>query len=107
VLDHGSSDKPNNLLASNQAIAESQLDLSSAVPFTLRAGQMSIHHGMLAHASRPNQSQQRRCGLTARFVSPEVRQVRPSNNNEAPWWKPIVVRGVDTTNHFEVTRAPF
>ena len=52
-LVHGKSDRPNNLLASNQAIPPSELNLSAAQAFELQAGQMSIHDGALVHASRP------------------------------------------------------
>ena len=99
LYEHGTSTRPNNLLATNQAIAERHLALESVVPLELQAGQMSIHHGALAHASRPNTSGRRRCGLTARFITPEVRQVRA--NNSGLWWQPELVRGKDRFNHWE------
>lgn len=102
VLAHGKADRANNLLASNQAIEPGELALDTVRPLTLRAGQMSVHHGALAHASQPNRSARRRCGLTVRFITPEVRQVRPSNN-EMAWWQPVLVRGRDTHGHFANT----
>ncbi len=105
LLNHGRAEKPNNLLASNQAIADQHLNVANAKPVELRAGQMSIHDGALAHASRPNTSKRRRCGLTARFITTDVQQVTP--NNTGGQWKPILVRGEDTKMHFPVTPAPF
>ena len=43
------------------------------VPFTMRAGQISMHTDMLLHGSEPNRSTRRRCGLTLRYMPPEVR----------------------------------
>ena len=44
------------------------------VNLELKAGQMSIHYGKVYHASHPNTSKRRRCGLTVRFIPPEARQ---------------------------------
>ena len=42
-------------------------------PAVLRAGQASLHSDMLLHGSGPNQSRRRRCGLTLRYCSADVR----------------------------------
>ena len=39
----------------------------------LKAGQISIHTDLLLHGSAPNCSTRRRCGLTLRYMPPEVR----------------------------------
>jgi non-heme Fe2+,alpha-ketoglutarate-dependent halogenase len=39
----------------------------------LKAGQISIHTDLLLHGSAPNRSTRRRCGLTLRYMPPEVR----------------------------------
>lgn len=39
----------------------------------VRAGQVSIHSDLLLHGSPPNDSSRRRCGLTLRYCSAEVR----------------------------------
>lgn len=39
----------------------------------VRAGQMSIHSDLLLHGSPPNDSSRRRCGLTLRYCSADVR----------------------------------
>lgn len=43
------------------------------VSVCLRAGQISIHTDLLLHGSAPNRSTRRRCGLTLRYMPPEVR----------------------------------
>jgi non-heme Fe2+,alpha-ketoglutarate-dependent halogenase len=105
IITHSQSGRANNLLASNQAIVSTQIDSNSAVPFELRAGQMSLHDGALAHGSLPNQSTQRRCGLTLRFITPDIRQEKA--NNGGAWWQPVLVRGNDAYEHFEATTLPY
>ncbi len=59
---------------------------------------MSLHHGMLLHASLPNRSRRRRCGLTLRYVPPRVKQVALNSLGEA--WPAVLVRGQDRYRHF-------
>lgn len=42
------------------------------VPQCMKAGQISLHSDLLLHGSEPNPSSRRRCGLTMRFVPPDV-----------------------------------
>lgn len=105
VMAHGKASRSNNLLASNQAIAAETLDADKIVPLVLEAGQFSLHDGALVHGSRPNTSTRRRCGLTVRFVRPEVKQVK--DNNTDGRWKALSVRGRDPYQNFGVTPAPF
>ena len=65
------------------------------VHVTLRAGQMSLHTDLLLHGSDANSSDRRRCGLTMRFVSPDVRAYRGWNLKNA-----VVCRGRDTSGHW-------
>ena len=60
----------------------------------LRAGQCSIHSDLLLHGSEANDSDRRRCGLTLRYCTPDVRGALGRNN------KGIVVRGRDPDNHW-------
>ena len=76
---HGTAERQGNLLSINQEIPDDQLHTAGAVDLELRAGQMSVHHGRLVHASNPNRSTRRRCGLVARYISPAVRQVNPDS----------------------------
>jgi len=52
--------------------------LGEPVPIELQAGEISLHADMLAHGSRPNESDRRRCGLTIRYCPPTVRVLAPA-----------------------------
>lgn len=60
----------------------------------LRAGQASMHSDLLLHGSEANQSQRRRCGLTLRYCSMEVRAGLDWN------LKGVWVSGEDPTGHW-------
>ena len=60
----------------------------------LSAGQISMHSDLLLHGSEANESDRRRCGLTLRYCSADVRA-------ELGWNKKgVQVRGADTSNHW-------
>jgi ectoine hydroxylase-related dioxygenase (phytanoyl-CoA dioxygenase family) len=105
LLEHGKSDRAGNLLSINQEVPEALVDETRAVSMPLRAGQMSLHDGMLLHGSHPNRSTRRRCGLAARFTTPDVRQVAP--NSLRGYYRPILVRGVDRHRHFPAVEVPW
>lgn len=105
IAPHAKSEKAGNLLSINQEIPDEHVDDSTAIDLVLDAGQMSVHDGSLYHASMPNTSDRRRCGLTVRFIPPYVKQAA-LNSVKAKWF-PIVVRGKDTHHHFGETKAPF
>ncbi len=89
----------------NQEIPDELVDTSRAVDLVLKAGQVSVHEGQVYHASNPNRSNRRRCGLTVRFVAPHVRQV--SLNSQKRSWRPILVSGKDGFGHLPTTERPF
>ena len=60
-------------------------DLGEPVYATLQAGEMSLHSDMLAHGSDPNLSDRRRCGLTLRYASADVRPTREGWMPAAIW----------------------
>ncbi len=105
IVTHEKSDRDGNLLSINQEIPDELVDNSSALDLELKAGQMSVHHGQIFHASMPNGSNRRRCGLTVRFVPPYVQQAELNSLKQN--WQPIVVRGKDSYGNFEETPAPF
>ena len=47
----------------------------SIVDIELKAGQISIHSDLLLHSSHYNESDRRRCGLTLRYCTPDVRAI--------------------------------
>jgi ectoine hydroxylase-related dioxygenase (phytanoyl-CoA dioxygenase family) len=60
----------------------------------LKAGQVSIHSDLLLHGSEINNSQRRRCGLTLRYCTPDVRGTLGWNNEG------IVISGADPEGHW-------
>src|SRR5689334_12598465 len=74
VVPHTDSFAPDNLLTRGQEIAV-EVDEASAVNVLLRAGQASLHHGHMFHASGPNQTNERRVGVAIRYVAPSMKQV--------------------------------
>jgi non-haem Fe2+, alpha-ketoglutarate-dependent halogenase len=67
----------------------------------LRAGQISLHSDLLLHGSLANDSSRRRCGLTMRYCSVDVRAGDGWNQRS------ILVRGNDPSGHWgTVTERP-
>jgi hypothetical protein len=60
----------------------------------LEAGQISIHSDLLLHSSEVNNSQRRRCGLTLRYCTPDVRGTLGWNNEG------IIISGADPEGHW-------
>ncbi len=102
---HGESTREGNLLSINQEIPDEYVDDSAAVDIALKAGQMSVHNGQLFHASNPNRSTRRRCGLTVRFIPPDVKQTNLNSHKQI--WQPILLRGKDRFGHFPKAEMPF
>lgn len=71
LLDHVNTFAEDNFLFRGQEVAV-EIDEADITNQSLRPGQMSLHHGRMFHRSRPNQSDSRRVGITARFVTPDV-----------------------------------
>lgn len=64
----------------------------------LLAGQFSMHAEMLVHGSFPNESDRRRCGLTIRYCSPDV---KITNDAWAAGVESIICRGSDRSNSWQ------
>jgi len=104
IAPHGKSDRGGNLLSINQEIPDEHIDKSMVRHLELEAGQISIHHGKTYHCSNANVSDRRRCGLTVRFIRPEIGPVDPTKQEHH---RPVLVHGVDNYNHFPATPRPF
>jgi ectoine hydroxylase-related dioxygenase (phytanoyl-CoA dioxygenase family) len=89
---HGKSALEGNLLSVNQEVPVSAPEEARAVDLPLRAGEISLHDGMLIHGSLPNRSPRRRCGLTIRYVPASVR-IGAIGAGGRPW-RPIPLERV-------------
>src|SRR5205085_1530697 len=96
---HGKSERAGNLLSINQEVPVTAAEEARAVDLVLKAGEISLHHGMAIHGSNPNHSTRRRCGLTLRYVPPHVRQI--GENSQRRRWNAVLVRGEDRTGHWQ------
>ena len=91
-----STEAEHNVLAQTTLAAEEQG--GPAVTIALRAGQVSLHTDWLIHGSEPNRSARRRCELTLRFTSADVRALEPG------WARRSVIRrGRDIGGHWAGT----
>jgi len=66
----------------------------------LKAGQISVHADLLLHGSEANESDRRRCGLTLRYCSADVRAHMDWNQ------KGVWVSGEDSTGHWANRSRP-
>ena len=87
-----------NLLSRGQEIAV-EVDESKTTDVTLKAGEFSLHHVLLAHGSHPNVSDNRRIGLAIRYIPTSVRQTKVRD-------AAMLVRGVDEYGHFDLMPDP-
>jgi ectoine hydroxylase-related dioxygenase (phytanoyl-CoA dioxygenase family) len=99
IREHAKAEKGGNLLSINQEVPVTLEEEARAVDLILRPGEASVHDGAAIHGSLPNGSNRRRCGLTLRYVSPDVRPVA-LNSMKRPW-RALLVRGTDSLHHFQ------
>lgn len=86
-----STGKESNVL--NQTVRDIE-KYGDPVDVELRAGEISIHSDLLLHGSEANDSDRRRCGLTLRYCSADVRA-------HLDWsQKGVVVSGQDASGHW-------
>jgi len=98
-LHHIDTDSPDNIVARGQEIFP-PIDESTAINIELRPGQFSLHNVLIAHASKPNQSDDRRIGLAFRYTATSVRQHEKFKDSAA------LVRGSDSYGHFIAEPRP-
>ena len=80
------------------ATVDADVDESKAIDVELEAGEISLHHAMLTHGSRPNVSTDKRVGFAIRYASAEVSQTLPHH-------QVILARGVDRSRHYDILEA--
>jgi ectoine hydroxylase-related dioxygenase (phytanoyl-CoA dioxygenase family) len=88
-----------NLLSRGQELAV-EVDESEAVNIVLQSGQASLHHGHLFHASGPNTTNDRRIGVSIRYIKPSMKQETGDRSLVAH------VSGEDNFNNFTVAPPP-
>ena len=74
-LPHVDTFHKDNLLSRGQEISV-EVDKSKAVGLAMGAGEMSLHHIKLVHGSDANRSDDRRIGLSIRYIPTYVRQTK-------------------------------
>ena len=97
-LEHRDTFDKDNLLSRGQEIAV-DVPEGEGVEVPLSAGEMSLHHVLLAHASGANTIADRRIGLAIRYIPPHVRQLKVRDSA-------MLVRGSDTHGNFDLEPAP-
>ena len=104
LRDHGKASEASNLLSRlNQELLMSEQEEQGAIDNELRAGQISIHHGLMAHGSRPNRSTRRRCGMAMIYVPADSKRAEDATSQH----KVVLVRGRMDECHFEQMPPPF
>lgn len=88
-----------NLLSRGQEVAV-KVDPATVVDVILQPGEMSLHHVLLFHGSRPNRSSGPRIGFAIRYMPTHVRQLSPIRDSA------LLVRGRDDFGHFDHERSP-
>ncbi len=83
----------------NQSIDNPE-QYGSIVFDVLKAGEVSLHSDLLLHGSEANDSDRRRCGLTLRYCSADVRADLGWNE------KGVIVRGADMSGHWSNNARP-
>ena len=83
-----------NMLSHGQVV-DHAIDESASVYAQLQAGECSLHHCLLAHASSPNNTAKDRVGLCIRYAPGALRQI------DGPPVSAMTVRGQATGNLIE------
>lgn len=81
LLPHAERPCQHNMLTRAQEICVS-VDEDEAVSVNLAAGEFSVHHPLLHHASGSNASDQARIGLVTRYVAPNAAAIALHNHAE-------------------------
>ena len=98
-ISHTETFDKNSDLTKGQEI-DLNIDKDKQIPVILKAGQMSLHHCLLAHGSGPNLTDKYRVGIAIRYLPTHIRQT------EGPPISMILVRGEDKFNHFQKDKIP-
>ena len=83
----------NNILHRGQELSI-KIDEEQTISVELQPGQVSFHHGWVAHASHPNTTNDRRIGLSLQYLTPRTQQKHTDLESAT------LVRGKDRYGNF-------
>lgn len=89
-----------NMLLRGQEVAV-EVDEAQAVYMELKAGEMSLHHGLMFHGSEDNRANERRVGFAVRYMPTRVKPLDGLPRDSA-----MLVRGIDRYGHFDPEPSP-
>ena len=92
-FDHKSTSDKNNVLSRGQTV--NNVDIDKAILCPLQPGEASFHHGLTLHASKPNNSKDRRIGLNFQYITPDLKQLKSKDDSA------LCVRGEDNYNYYK------
>ncbi|MDH4149469.1 MAG: phytanoyl-CoA dioxygenase family protein [Betaproteobacteria bacterium] len=99
IVPHRESAASNMLLRGQEVSVD--VDESKAVYMELKAGEMSLHHGLMFHGSEDNRSNERRVGFAVRYIPTRVKPLDGLPRDSA-----MLVRGTDQYGHFDLEPDP-
>jgi hypothetical protein len=89
-------DRPNAHNLTTQG-ATAQVDIDSPQDVVMQAGEMSLHHPLVLHASNPNRSGESRIGFSATYSTPAL----TASRSAVAW-----VRGDGPKDRFQIVNKP-
>ncbi len=93
LFDHNDDINPDNMIPRGQGLA-TEIDTSEAVSMPLQAGQMSLHHTKLIHASFNNNREERRIGFGISYIPASIKDIGKTPAHA------LLVRGKDKYKNF-------
>lgn len=94
LIPHADRPNPDNLTTQG---ATAQVEIDTPQDVVMRAGEMSLHHPLVLHASNPNQSAESRIGFSATYSTPALTASRTA----VAW-----VRGDGPREPFRIVEQP-
>jgi non-heme Fe2+,alpha-ketoglutarate-dependent halogenase len=99
IVAHKETYAEHNMLSRGQEIAV-EVRGEDVTDVVLEPGQMSLHHVLIAHGSKPNRASHPRVGFAIRYVGGHVRQLQASRDTAT------LARGRQHFASFEIEPAP-
>jgi non-haem Fe2+, alpha-ketoglutarate-dependent halogenase len=94
LISHADRPNPDNLTTQG---ATAQVEIATPQDVVMQAGEMSLHHPLVLHASNPNRSGESRIGFSATYSTPAL----TASRSAVAW-----VRGDGPTNRFHIVYQP-